>query len=144
MQLVDYEKLCDAILRLDDKIRFVGVYLNSRYYKKMRENTTSYLSEEQTEESLKQALDRWNGRKKFSEEMGLPLYSVTRYQKEHQLHGRPSRQRQSSGHKGHHQAGGWQWRHPNPRTAGGRLSGKPGLLPDGPGDPNTAHRTGWQ
>ncbi len=47
----------------------------------MRENTTSYFSEEQTEESLKQALDRWNGRKKFSEEMGLPLYSVTRYQK---------------------------------------------------------------
>ena len=55
--------------------------MKSKYYKKMRENITSYLSEEQTEESLKQALDRWNGRKKFSEEMGFPLYSVTRYQK---------------------------------------------------------------
>jgi len=81
LQVVDYEKLCDAILRLDDKMRFVGVYLKSKYYKKMRENITSYLSEEQTEESLKQALDRWNGRKKFSKEMGLPLYSVTRYLK---------------------------------------------------------------
>ena len=55
MQLVDYGKLCDSILNLDDKIRFVGVYLESRYYKKMQQDITSYLSEEETEESLKQA-----------------------------------------------------------------------------------------
>ena len=81
MLLIDYEKICDSILQLDVRIRFVGVYLESRFYKKMRKNTTSYLSEEQTEESLKKALDRWMDRMKFSEEMGFPLYSVTKYQK---------------------------------------------------------------
>jgi len=59
----------------------VGVYLESRFYKKLRQNTTSYLSEEQTEESLKQALDRWKGRIKYSEYIGFPVYSVTKYQK---------------------------------------------------------------
>ncbi len=81
MLLVDYEKICDSILQLDVRIRFVGVYLESRFYKKMRKNTTSYLSEEQTEESLKQALDRWKARMKFSDQMGFPVYSVTKYQK---------------------------------------------------------------
>ena len=85
MLLIDYEKICDSILQLDVKIRFVGVYLESRYYKKLRKNTTSYLSEEQTEESLKQALDRWNGRMKFFEEVGFPVYSVTKYQKVYRL-----------------------------------------------------------
>jgi len=85
MLLVDYEKICDSILQLDVKIRFVGVYLESRFYKKMRKNTTSYLSEEQTEDSLKLALDRWKGRMKFSEEMGFPVYSVTKYQKVYRL-----------------------------------------------------------
>ena len=81
MLIVDYEKICDSILQLDVKIRFVGVYLESRFYKKMRQDTTSYLSEEQTEESLKQSLDKLKDRMKFSEEMGFPLYSVTKYQK---------------------------------------------------------------
>jgi len=81
MQLVDYEKICDSILQIDVKIRFVGVYLESRFYKKLRQNTISYLSEEQTEESLRQALDRWKGRIKYSEHIGFPVYSITKYQK---------------------------------------------------------------
>jgi len=51
----------------------------------MRKNTTSYLSEEQTEESLKQSLDKWKGRMKFCDEIGFPVYSATKYQKVYRL-----------------------------------------------------------
>ena len=46
----------------------------------MRKDITSYLSEEQTEQSLKQALDRWKGRIQYSKQIGFPVYSVTKYQ----------------------------------------------------------------
>ena len=51
----------------------------------MQQGITSYLSEEETEESLKQALDRWKARIKLSEQMGFPLYSITKYQKVYRI-----------------------------------------------------------
>ena len=78
---MDYENLCDKILKINDKIRFVGIYVEPNLYSKMKEGVNPYLTEQQTGRSLNQALYRWKARMQFSEQIGFPVFSVTKYQK---------------------------------------------------------------
>ena len=61
---MDREQFCNEILKTDDKIRFVAIYDEGEFYHKMREGLNSYLTREETENSLAEAVYRWSSRKK--------------------------------------------------------------------------------
>jgi hypothetical protein len=78
---MEYEKICDEILDCDKKIRYVGVYDYGELYDKMRSGLKSYLSREETEMSLSQAVYRWSSRKKTSGKLGKPIFALAKYEK---------------------------------------------------------------
>ena len=78
---MEYEKLCDEILDCDKKIRYVGIYDYGELTDKMRPGLTSYLSKEETETSLSQAVYRWATRKKTVDKIGQPVFALAKYGK---------------------------------------------------------------
>jgi len=78
---LEYEKICDAILECDDKIRYVGIYDFGELYDKMRPGLKNHLSREETEMSLSQAVYRWSSRKKTANKIGDPVFALAKYGK---------------------------------------------------------------
>ena len=80
---MDYGKLCSELLDLDEKIRYVGVYnsFSGDVYEKMQNGITRHFDKEKTRKSMTQAIMRWKTRKAFSDEIGVPEYSMTKYGK---------------------------------------------------------------
>lgn len=78
---MEYEKICDEILKCDKNIRYVGVYDFGELYEKMRPGLKSYLSREETEMSLSQAVYRWSTRKKTVNKIGKPIFALAKYEK---------------------------------------------------------------
>ena len=56
---MDFEEFFDNVLKIDSKIRFVGIYQNRELFSKMQLGIERYLTEEETEESLVYALNSW-------------------------------------------------------------------------------------
>lgn len=79
--MLEYEKICSDILNVSNKIRYVGIYDAGEFYHKLQKGTTSYLTNEETELSLSQAVYRWSTRKKMAPKIGKPLFSMARYEK---------------------------------------------------------------
>jgi len=77
--------MCDEILDCDKKIRYVGVYDYGELYDKMRSGLKNYLSREETEMSLSQAVYRWSSRKKTSEKLGKPIFALAKYEKVYRI-----------------------------------------------------------
>jgi hypothetical protein len=78
---MEYEKICDAILECDKKIRYVGVYDYGELYDRMRPGLKSHLSREETELSLSQAIYRWSTRKKTAGKIGKAIFALAKYEK---------------------------------------------------------------
>jgi len=78
---LEYEKICDAILECDKKIRYVGIYDFGELTDKTRPGLKSYLTKEETEMSLSQAVYRWSTRKKTTEKIGKPIFALAKYEK---------------------------------------------------------------
>ena len=78
---LEYEKICDEILECDKNIRYVGVYNFGELHGKMRQGLKSYLSKEETELSLSQAVYRWSTRKKTADKIGKPIFAIAKYEK---------------------------------------------------------------
>ncbi len=78
---MDREQFCNEILKINDKIRFTAIYDEGEFYHKMREGLDSYLTPEETENSLAQAVYRWASRKKAAPKLGEPIYSMAKYGK---------------------------------------------------------------
>ncbi|KFM18497.1 hypothetical protein AAA799P11_01067 [Marine Group I thaumarchaeote SCGC AAA799-P11] len=81
MKNLEYEKICDDILECDKKIRYVGVYDYGELHDKMPPGVESFLSREETELSLSQAVYRWSTRKKTSEKIGKPIFALAKYER---------------------------------------------------------------
>ncbi len=78
---MDYEKFSDEVLKLDKKIRFVGIF-NSRFKLiKMREGLQSYLSNEETQYSIIDTFSKWRTRQGLAKKLGEPLYAMAEYEK---------------------------------------------------------------
>ncbi len=81
--ILDYEKLCSGILQVDRKIRFVAVY--DKWAKRLAGGTKAgienLLPDKVTQESVNQAIFRWESRKKMNEWVGKPKYSMAEYEK---------------------------------------------------------------
>ena len=78
---MDYEGICNEILGCDNKIRYAAIYDYGELYDKMRPGITSYLTKEETEISLSQAIYRWSTRKKTSSKIGKPIFAMAKYEK---------------------------------------------------------------
>jgi len=78
---MEYEEICNEILKCDKNIRYVGVYDFGELYEKMRPGLKSYLSREETEMSLSQAVYRWSTRKKTVNKIGKPIFALAKYEK---------------------------------------------------------------
>jgi len=80
---MDFNGLCDKILKLNDKIRYAGVYnsVSGRVFEKMSKGKTRLLSPDQTKNSLIHAYMRWKLRQQFAEAVGQPIYAMAKYTK---------------------------------------------------------------
>ena len=80
---MDYGKLCTDLLELDNKIRYVGVYnsFSGDVYEKMQNGISRHFDKDQTRKSMTQAIMRLKTRMHFSDEIGEPEYSMTKYGK---------------------------------------------------------------
>jgi len=78
---VNNEEFCQKILKIDDKIRFVSIYDDGNFFHKMKEGKKSYLTQEETENSLCQAQYRWAARKKMASKIGSPVFAMAKYGK---------------------------------------------------------------
>ncbi len=82
---MDYEKICDEILNCDKKIRYAAIYDYGELFDKMRPGITSYLTREETETSLSQAIYRWSTRKKTVSKIGKPIFALAKYEKVYRM-----------------------------------------------------------
>ena len=82
---MDKEQFCNEILKIDDKIRFAAIYDEGGFHHKMREGLDPYLTLEETENSLAQAVLRWASRKKDGLKIGEPVYSMAKYGKANRI-----------------------------------------------------------
>lgn len=82
---MEYQKICDEIIDCDDKIRYVGIYDYGELYEKTKPGITGYLTREETETSLSQAIYRWSTRKKTSTKIGKPVFAMAKYEKVYRI-----------------------------------------------------------
>ena len=78
--VMDYSKLCNELLKSNEKIRYVGVYnsFSGDVYEKMQNGTVRHFDKDQTKKSMTQAIMRWKTRKQFSSEIGDPEIANTK------------------------------------------------------------------
>jgi len=82
---LNYEKFCKQILKIDKKIRYAGIYDAGIFHHELQNGVKSYLTEEETEVNLSQAVYRWGTRKKVSKKIGNPVFSMAKYGKIYRL-----------------------------------------------------------
>jgi hypothetical protein len=80
---MDFNKLCDEILKLDHQVRYAGVYntKSGKVFEKMGKGRDRMLNPEQTKNSLIHAYMRWKLRQQFADAVGKPIYAMTKYEK---------------------------------------------------------------
>jgi len=80
---MDFDNLCSEILKINEKIRYAGVYntTTGKVFEKMRKEKGRLLNTEQTNNSIIHAYMRWKIRQQYSEFIGEPIYSMTKYTK---------------------------------------------------------------
>ena len=80
---MDYNSFCAAILNINSKIRYAGVYniVSGDVYEKASKEIQRLFSKEQTKKSMTQAYMRWKTRESFSEITGNPIFTMTKYEK---------------------------------------------------------------
>lgn len=81
MHKIDYEKFCNEVFKLDKNIRFVGIFDGHFTLTKMRDGIQSYLTPEETKNSLIDTYSRWRTRQGLSKKLGSPLYAMAEYGK---------------------------------------------------------------
>ena len=75
------EEICDKILNLNPKIRFVEIVYKDKTHMKTRSGLDIFLTTKETEESIDGALTRWETRKKLADKLGEPVYAMAEYKK---------------------------------------------------------------
>jgi len=80
-KVLNSSQLCDEILKMDNKIRAVAIYDEGKCYHKMQDGLKSYLTQDETKNSLAQAVYRWASRKKMAPKIGQPIYSMAKYER---------------------------------------------------------------
>ncbi len=80
---MDFNKLCAELLKLNQNMRFAGIYCtaDSKVYYKMQEGINKIFDDEQTKDSMVHGYMRWKSRLHASDLIGVPIYTMTKYPK---------------------------------------------------------------
>jgi hypothetical protein len=80
---MNYEVICENILKTDESIRFVGIYTynGEMIFNKMRPNTESMLTEDQIKMSMYYAKLRHETREHLEHKIGKEEFSMSKYEK---------------------------------------------------------------
>lgn len=73
------EEICDLILNLSKGIRYVEIAMRNKTFTKSRSGLENILTQEETKNSIIDALDRWETRKKLAHKLGPPVYALAEY-----------------------------------------------------------------
>ena len=79
--MVNVVDVCDNILKINPKIRYVGIYHQGTYSSKTRLGTKSLLEEGEIKRSVINAVKRWETRLVLAKSLGNAIYSMTKYEK---------------------------------------------------------------
>lgn len=80
---MNYQRLCSQILKIDPKVRFAAVYNKwaEHLASETKDGLSAHLPAKQTQESVNQAILRWESRKKMDQWVGKPKYAMAEYEK---------------------------------------------------------------
>ena len=80
---MDYNGFIGEILKLDNKIRYSGIYHTGleKIYEKMQKGVSRFSEKEQTIDAIIHEYMRWKARKHYSFEIGELNYAITKYEK---------------------------------------------------------------
>ena len=73
------EEICNIILNMDQKIRFVQIAVRNKTFTKINSELASNLTPKETEEYIDDSLLRWETRKKLAPKLGEPIYGMVEY-----------------------------------------------------------------
>ncbi len=79
--MINYDKVCEEILKVDSKMRYAGIYHKGAFYSKMPNGLKSLLNEAEIKNSALNAVKRWETRLSLASQLGNPIYSLTKYEK---------------------------------------------------------------
>lgn len=79
--MVNVVDVCDNILKINPKIRYVGIYHQGTYSSKARTGMKSLLEEDEIKKSVINAVKRWETRLVLAKSLGNAIYSMTKYEK---------------------------------------------------------------
>lgn len=81
--IVDYEKLLQRLMNLDENIRYAAVAnMDGKILaSNSKQNTDLYLSPEDTNETILHAISAWKSREKYYGKIGNGLYTLAVYEK---------------------------------------------------------------
>jgi hypothetical protein len=84
---MDHQKLCNDVLNLDNKIRFVGICDNTGEIKNggLREGIQSILTDEEIKKSNLISLERWRLHNTLADRIGKARYAMEEYEKVKQI-----------------------------------------------------------
>ena len=84
---MDYEKLCNDVLNLDTKVRFVGVCDNTGEIKNggLREGIKTFLTDEEIKKANLISLQRWRLHNTLADRIGKARYAMEEYEKIKQI-----------------------------------------------------------
>jgi hypothetical protein len=80
-QMANPVEVCDSILKINPKIRYVGIYYQGTYFSRPREGLKSLLEESEVKNSAIGAVKRWETRLALAKKLGNAIYSMTKYEK---------------------------------------------------------------
>lgn len=75
----NYDDFCDEVLKIDNMIRFAGVFVNDEFYSKMQEGKKSHLTDEEVPKSLRHGILRWRSSEMFSAKTGKLQCEIAKY-----------------------------------------------------------------
>lgn len=78
---MDYNLFCSRIFEIAPKIRFAAIFHKSGELMAggMRDGLDSYLNEEDTERTMRQAVLRWQTRDKVAQKIGAAEWAMAKY-----------------------------------------------------------------
>lgn len=75
----NYEYFCNEVLKIDNMIRFVGLFVDDEFHSKIQEGKKNSLTEEETQKSLRHGILRWKSSELFSAKTGKLKCQVAKY-----------------------------------------------------------------
>jgi len=79
--MANVDDVCDSILKINPKIRYVGIYHQGTYNSKIKKGLESLLEEGDIKKSVINAVKRWETRLVLAKSLGNVIYSLTKYEK---------------------------------------------------------------